>query len=95
MQQKKSNLTVIDGKTGKPVKPVKPVKRLADIRCRAKLDTASDIRREMAKIYRETRSGLLDSAESTKLTWILASIQKVIESSDMKVRISRLEQDVD
>ena len=87
MQTKKSNLTVIDGTTGKPVK------RLADIRCRAKLDTASDIRREMAKIYRETRSGLLDSVESTKLTWILASIQKVIESSDMEARMTRLEQD--
>ena len=89
MQTKKSNLTVIDGTTGKPVK------RIADSRCRAKLDTAQDIRREMAKIYRETRSGLLDSAESTKLTWILASIQKVIESSDMEARMSRLEQDVD
>ena len=89
MQMKSNLLSVIDGKTGKPVK------RIVDRRCRAKLDTASDIRREMAKIYRETRSGLLDSAESTKLTWILASIQKVIESSDMEARMSRLEQDVD
>ena len=89
MPKLKSNLTVIDGFTGKPVK------RIVDKRCRAKLDTAQDVRREMAKIYRETRSGLLDSAESTKLTWILASIQKVIESSDMEARMSRLEQDVD
>ena len=89
MPKLKSNLTVIDGFTGKPVK------RIVDKRCRAKLDSAQDIRREMAKIYRETRSGLLDSAESTKLTWILASIQKVIESSDMEARMTRLEQDVD
>ena len=89
MQTKKSNLlSVIDGNTGKPVK------RIADSRCRAKLNTASEIRHEMAKIYRETRSGLLDSAEASKLTWMLASIQKVIESSDMEARMSRLEQDV-
>ena len=89
MQTKKSSLTVIDGTTGKPVK------RIADKRCRAKLDTSLDIRHEVAKLYRETRSGLLDSAEATKLTWILISIQKIIESSDMEARMARLEQDVE
>jgi glycerol kinase len=88
MQTKKSNLlSVIDGNTGKPVK------RIVDRRCRVKLDTSSDIRHEVAKLYRETRSGLLDSAEATKLTWILISIQKIIESSDMEARMARLESD--
>ena len=81
-------LTVIDGTTGKPGK------RIADKRCRAKLDTSSDIRHEVAKLYRETRSGLLDSAEATKLTWILISIQKIIESSDMETRLKALEEDL-
>ena len=85
MPKLKSNLTVIDGLTGKQVK------RIADKRCRAKLDTSLDIRHEVAKLYRETRSGLLDSAEATKLTWILISIQKIIESSDMEARMARLE----
>jgi glycerol kinase len=87
MPKLKSNLTVIDGFTGKPVK------RIVDKRCRAKLDTAQDVRREMAKLYRETRSGLLDSSEASKLTWILASIKSVIESADMEQRLNRLEQD--
>ena len=87
MPKLKSNLTDIDGFTGKPVK------RIVDKRCRAKLDTAQDVRREMAKLYRETRSGLLDSSEASKLTWILASIKSVIESADMEQRLNRLEQD--
>lgn len=87
MPKLKSNLTVIDGFTGKPVK------RIADARCRAKLDTAQDLRRELSKLYRECRSGLLESSEATKLTYILISIQKVIESSDMEARMARLEND--
>ena len=83
----KTKLTVIDGATGKPIK------RVADIRCRAKLDTAQDLRRELSKLYRECRSGLLESSEATKLTYILIAIQKVIESSDMEARMARLEND--
>ena len=88
MSATKSNLlSVIDGKTGRPVQ------RIADKRCRAKLDTAQDLRRELAKVYRECRSGLLESSEATKLTYILIAIQKVIESSDMEARMARLESD--
>ena len=84
----KTKLTVIDGATGKPIK------RLADARCRAKLDTAVDIRKEMSKLYRETRSGLLDIQDSTKLVWILASIAKVIESAELEDRMKALEDDL-
>jgi hypothetical protein len=89
MSATKSNLlSVIDGKTGRPVK------RIADARCRAKLNTAVDIRKEMSKLYRETRSGLLDIQDSTKLVWILASIAKVIESAEMETRLKALEEDL-
>ena len=92
MSATKSNLlSVIDEKTGNPLKPIKVIR---DARCRAKLDTAIDIRKEMAKLYRETRSGLLDIQDSTKLVWILASIAKVIESAELEARMKALEDDL-
>ena len=76
----------IDGKTGQPVKSNTRITRY-----RASLDTYSDVKKEMAKIYRETRTGLLESTEATKLTWMLQAIQKVIESTDMESRLKVLE----
>lgn len=47
------------------------------------LKTADDIRLEMAKVYREMRSGKLDSAEGTKLVYVLGQIGKTIESAKL------------
>ena len=71
----KRQLVEIDGITGE-VSDLPPVK---NTRYRAKLDTQSDIKREMSKVYREARSGLIDTQEATKLTWILQAVGKVIE----------------
>lgn len=60
-------------------------------RYRAKLDTLSDIRREMAKCYRECRSELIDAQTGTKLIWQLQAIAKVIETSDLERRLEALE----
>jgi hypothetical protein len=67
----------IDGATGE-VTEYTPTGKPSRYRC--KLDTMQDVRREMAKLYRETRSGLLDVQDATKLTWCLQTIGKVIES---------------
>ena len=77
----------IDGLTGE-VDSLPPQK---NVRYRAKLDTMQDVRREMAKLYRETRSGLVYANDATKLTWCLQAIGKVIESSDLEKRIEILE----
>ena len=45
----------------------------------------------MAKVYRESRSGLIDVADSTKHVWVLAAIGKAIETSDIEKRIEALE----
>ncbi len=60
-------------------------------RYRCKLDTLQDVRREMAKVYRESRSELIDPAAATKLVWMLQAVGKVIEGSDLEKRIEALE----
>ncbi len=60
-------------------------------RYRAKLDTLSDIKREMAKVYRESRSGLSDTQDSTKQIWMLQAIGKIITDSELEARIEKLE----
>lgn len=78
----------IDGKTGE-VETLPPQKGQ---RYRCKLNTLQDVKREMAKVYREARSGSLDVQDSTKLVWMLQAVGKVIEGSDLEKRIEALEQ---
>lgn len=78
----------IDSLTGE-VETLPPTKGQ---RYRCKLDTLQDVKREMAKVYRESRSQLLDPAEATKFVWILQTVGKVIEGSDFEKRIEALEQ---
>ena len=76
----------IDGLTGE-VEALPPFRA----RYRAKLDTVNDCKREMAKIYRECRTGDLDAIAGTKLVWILQAVAKCIESGDLEKRIELLE----
>ncbi|MDD2769135.1 MAG: hypothetical protein PHT19_10385 [Methylococcus sp.] len=61
-------------------------------RYRCTLDSLDDVRREMAKVYRETRSGLIDPGAGTKLCWMLERVGRVIEGSDLERRIEALEE---
>ena len=78
---------IIDGVTG-DVETLPPQRGK---RYRCELDTVSDVKREMAKVYRECRSNLIDAQTGTKLSWMLQGIAKVIESSDLEQRIEALE----
>lgn len=78
----------VDGVTGE-LSDLPPVK---GARYRAKLDSLQDVKREMAKLYRESRSGVLDVQDATKLTWMLQAVGKVIEGSDLEKRIEKLEE---
>lgn len=60
-------------------------------RYRCRLTTLAEVRHEMSRVYRETRSGLIASGDGYKLTVMLQSIGKVIEGSDLEQRISQLE----
>jgi hypothetical protein len=76
----------IDGRTGE-VTPLPPAKK----RYRCQLDTLRDVKNEMARVYKETRSDLLDPAVASKLVWMLSAIGKVIETSDLEDRVKALE----
>ena len=59
---------------------------------RLNLSTSEDVRREMAKVYRETRSRLIEPSEATKLVFILGQILRAHESFVLETRIAELEQ---
>jgi hypothetical protein len=64
---------------------------LEDPTPRINLATSEDIRREMAKVYRETRSNKILPSNGTKLVFMLMSILKACEVSEMEKRLSDLE----
>ena len=82
------NAVEIDAITGETA-PITPSGKPS--RYRAPLDTVSAVRKELAKIYRESRSGLLPTNDLTKITYCLNIIAKTIETSDLEARIEKLE----
>ena len=57
-----------------------------------KLATIEDVRREMARVYREARTGLSDTANSSRLVYMLTSIAKMIEIGQLEQRLTALEE---
>ena len=55
------------------------------------LNSLHDVRREMASVYRQAKAGRMDVQEATRLTYILSNIAKVIETSDVAMRLELLE----
>jgi hypothetical protein len=58
---------------------------------RINLATSEDIRREMAKVYRETRCNKIMPSNGTKLVYMLINILKAYEASEMEQRLTDLE----
>ena len=59
---------------------------------RLNLSTSEDVRREMAKVYREARSRQIEPSEATKLVFILTQILRAHEQVVLEGRITDLEQ---
>ena len=57
-----------------------------------KLSPAMDCKREMARVYRDSRQGRIDIQDGTRLVYMLAQIAKLIEVSEFEKRIELLEQ---
>lgn len=60
-------------------------------RLRLPLNTADDARRELARLYREAKSGGRDVSEASKLANMLAILARMIETGDLEARIEALE----
>jgi hypothetical protein len=58
---------------------------------RVRLGSVGDVRREMGKIYREMRSGYMDTAKGCKLAFVLQSVGKLIVDETFERRIAALE----
>ncbi|MDD2500781.1 MAG: hypothetical protein PHN92_08180 [Geobacter sp.] len=56
------------------------------------LSRLSDVRFEVARLYREARSGKLDVQNATRLAYLLQVLAKVIEGGELEKRIEALEQ---
>ena len=60
-------------------------------RLRLKLSTADDVRRELARLYRDGKSGQRDVADVSRLANVLNILSRCIETSDLERRIGELE----
>ena len=56
-----------------------------------KLASIDDCRREMARVYRDARRGEEDTANASRLVYMLTSIAKMIEIGQLEQRLSTLE----
>ena len=82
MAKKAADLAVnIDGQ-GLRVIPTPPLK----------LATIEDCRREMARVYRDARSGTTDTQDASRLVYMLTSIAKMIEIGQLEQRLTILEE---
>jgi predicted nucleic acid-binding protein len=64
---------------------------LEDPHPRINLATSEDIRREMAKVYRETRCNKILPSNGTKLVYMLINILKAYEVTELEKRLVDLE----
>lgn len=55
------------------------------------LKTIDDVRLEMARVYRQMKSGQIETSDGTKLVYVLSAIGKMIEVHDIEKRIELLE----
>ena len=58
---------------------------------RINLSTSDDIRREMARVYRETRFNKILPNNGTKLVYMLINILKAYEVTEIEKRLTDLE----
>ena len=58
---------------------------------RLNLATGEDIKREMARVYRETRNRTIEATDATKLVFILTQILRAHEVACLEKRLAYLE----
>lgn len=75
----------------KPEKHVQPATEQVPPRLRLKLTTAEEVRRELARLYREGKSGQRDVSDVSRLANVLSLLSRAIEVEELERRINELE----
>jgi hypothetical protein len=58
---------------------------------RVRLDTLRRVRRELARVYVEARDGRRPVAEAARLSYMLATLGRLIEGAEVEGRLATLE----
>jgi hypothetical protein len=58
------------------------------------LNTIQRIRGEMARLYKEARAGAVKTEDASRLAFILMSLARLIETSDLEDRLNTIEHQV-
>lgn len=65
--------------------------RVAPTPRRIDLKTMGQVRAEMARVYRQTRGGKIDTQDGSRFVYMLTQIAKLIELSELEKRVEALE----
>lgn len=68
--------------TGEVISPTPP---------RINLSNLEDVRREMARVYRDMRNRIIDPQDGTRLTYVLAQLGRMHEMAEVEQRVNALE----
>ena len=55
------------------------------------LESLTDVRREMARVYRHMRHGRIDTQDATRMTYVLSQIAKIIQTAELEARVAAVE----
>lgn len=58
---------------------------------KAKLSNATEVGKELAKLYREARSGRIDVSDASRLANMLSILARILSDSELEARIEALE----
>ncbi len=61
-------------------------------RLRIPLRTADDVSRELARLYRQMKSGQIPTQDGSRLAYVLNLLRTAIETGELEKRINQLEQ---
>jgi len=80
-------MTLTDNPQARPTLALVPTPR----RRGPVLETLPDVRREMARVYRQMRHGRIDTQDATRMTYVLTQIAKIIQTTELEARIDAVE----
>jgi hypothetical protein len=60
-------------------------------RSRLRLGTVRECRRELARLYIEARTGVIEASTATRLAYMLTSLSTMIRDTELEKRIAMLE----